>query len=128
MTGKVVGHFCFVAALFLLCACSSQSQEGTSTSVSAVATEVGENLDGSYTATESGESMVLTIAGTTGVLTRQDADGNRHSQQVTVTTKSHSMVIGDASVSYTFEEEVLLLTEKEPSDLFKGGVLSFYPD
>lgn len=113
-----------LSLLLSACTWQDQSQEAEA-SIPAVAMSMGDNLDGSYKTMEDGEQLVLTLTGTTGVLTREDAKGKRSSEQVSLDSSNQSMTIGKWETTYRLKEAELTITEKDNSSLFRGGFLVF---
>lgn len=106
--------------------CSKEAGETKTVSVTAATIPTGEqDISGSYLAVDNQEELVLIIAGTSGQLVRQKQEGQRLTEQVTLNVGEYTMLIGKEEVSYRIKDGDLLLTEREKSDLFQGGFLSF---
>lgn len=99
---------------------SSSSAANSSSSASASASEqaVNGDLDGSYQTSHEGDQLTLQISGTTGQLTKVEADGEQEIEQVQIDATNQTMVIGDDVKRYRIEGNQLTIDDlsQEPYD------------
>ena len=99
---------------------SSSSAVDSSTSASASSSEQAANgeLDGSYQTSHEGDQLTLQISGTTGQLTKVEADGEQEIEQVQIDATNETMVIGDDVKRYRIGGNQLTIEDlsQEPYD------------
>ena len=99
---------------------SSSSAVNNSSSASASSSEQAANgeLDGSYQTSHEGDQLTLQISGTTGQLTKVEADGEQEIEQVQIDATNQTMVIGDDVKRYRIEGNQLTIEDlsQEPYD------------
>ena len=99
---------------------SSSSAANSSSSASASSSEQAANgeLDGSYQTSHEGDQLTLQISGTTGQLTKVEADGEQEIEQVQIDATNQTMVIGDDVKRYRIEGNQLTIEDlsQEPYD------------
>ena len=99
---------------------SSSSAVNNSSSASASSSEQPTNseLDGSYQTSHEGDQLTLQISGTSGQLTKVEADGEQEIEQVQIDATNQTMVIGDDVKRYRIEGNQLTIEDlsQEPYD------------
>ena len=99
---------------------STSSAANNSSSASASSSEQAANgeLDGSYQTSHEGDQLTLQISGTTGQLTKVEADGEQEIEQVQIDATNQTMIIGDDVKRYRIEGNQLTIEDlsQEPYD------------
>ena len=99
---------------------STSSAANNSSSASASSSEPAANgeLDGSYQTSHEGDQLTLQISGTTGQLTKVEADGEQEIEQVQIDATNQTMIIGDDVKRYRIEGNQLTIEDlsQEPYD------------
>ncbi|MBZ2020188.1 SP_0198 family lipoprotein [Streptococcus sanguinis] len=99
---------------------STSSAANSSSSASASSSEQAANgeLDGSYQTSHEGDQLTLQISGTTGQLTKVEADGEQEIEQVHIDATNQTMIIGDDVKRYRIEGNQLTIEDlsQEPYD------------
>ena len=92
---------------------STSSAANNSLSASATSSEQAGNgeLDGSYQTSHEGDQLTLQISGTTGQLTKVEADGEQEIEQVQVDPTNQTMIVGDDVKRYRVEGKQLTLED-----------------
>ena len=97
---------------------SSTASSSSSASASSSKQVANGELDGSYQTSHEGDQLTLQISGTTGQLTKVEADGDQEIEQVQIDATNQTMVIGDDVKRYRIEGNQLTIEDlsQEPYD------------